>query len=198
MVGQNQVAVVAAILGPSIWSDYFIGARIYSKMSALYQFDPEYQQAILGIIQGVLGSQQFWLCRGLFLTTVVFACAAAFRIFRRSSSDHRREESAVILLVLLAVPHLLIYDLGLLLIPIGHWLTLHRDRPADFPLWPAVMLYGLTMIAPLYRHVPGFSLVPLAMLVTLSCLAYRWSTTHFGNSANGQVPDPGSCLNGAS
>ncbi len=166
----SQAAVVAIVLGPSIWRDYFVGASIYSRLSSLYQFDPEYQQAILGIIQGWLGGEQIWLCRGLALLVAAFAGWGAFRIFRSPTTNHRMEESAVILLVLLVIPHLLIYDLTLLLIPMVHVLALHRERDDEVPAWPAALLYGLTMLAPLYRTVPGFSLVPLAMLTTLVIL----------------------------
>ena len=83
----------------------------------------------------------------------------------------------MILLVLLVNPHLLIYDLTLLLIPMVHVLALHRESDYEFPAWPAALLYGLTMLAPLYRTVPGFSLVPIAMLTT-RCILMRVNQMH--------------------
>ncbi len=166
----SQAAVVAIVLGPSIWRDYFVGASIYSRLSSLYQFDPEYQQAFLGIFQGLIGGEQIWLCRGLSLLASIFASWGAFRIFRSPIVNHRIEESAAILMILLVIPHLLIYDLTLLMIPMVHVLVMHCQSPGDVPVWPAALLYGLTMLAPLYRTVPGFSLVPLAMFATLYIL----------------------------
>ena len=162
-----QAAVVAIVLGPSIWRDYFVGASIYSRLSSLYQFDPEYQQAFLGIIQGLLGGEQIWRCRGIALLVAAFAGWGTFRIIRSPVANHRMEESASILLTLIVIPHLLVYDLTLLLIPMVHVLTLHRERADEVPAWPAALLYGLTMLAPLNRTVPGFSLVPLSILATL-------------------------------
>ena len=173
----SQAAIVAIVLGPNIWRDYFVGTSIYSRLSSLYEFDPEYQQALLGIFQGWLGGEQIWLCRGLALLVAAFACWGAFRIFRSPTANHRMGESSVILLVLLVNPHLLIYDLTLLLIPMVHVLALHRESDYEFPAWPAALLYGLTMLAPLYRTVPGFSLVPIAMLTTL-CILMRVNQMH--------------------
>lgn len=87
--------------------------------------------------------------------------------------DYRLEESAVTLMALLCVPHLLIYDLVILLIPIGHLFGFSRDYPEIFPAWPPTLLYVLAMIAPIYPTVPGFSVIPCAMLFTQVMLARR-------------------------
>ncbi len=168
-----QATVVSVILGPEIWRDYFAGARIYSKMNAIFVFSPDYQQAIMGTVQAALGHHQIWIAQGVYAAVLAFVLLLSFRIFRLRTIEHRTEESTVILMVLLSMPHLLIYDLVLLLIPIGHLFSLHQDRPAVIPKWPAISLYLLTMIAPIYTTFPGFSLIPIAMLVTLGLMSAR-------------------------
>ena len=200
-----QAILVASLLGPLIWQQYFIGARIYSQLGAIYNFSPDYQQAVLGTMQALLGGAHSIIAKLVYAVVVGVVLLLTFRVtgFRRKESpaaepwqsstggsepdasganthfsgnvdeDYRVEESTVILMVLLCVPHLLIYDLVLLLIPIGHLFGLHRDYPELFPAWPPILLYSLTMIAPIYPLVPGFSLIPCAMLLVQVLLATR-------------------------
>jgi hypothetical protein len=168
-----QATIVAVILGPEIWLEYLRGAAIYTKMHALFQFNAEYQQSVLGTVHDLLGEDQIVLARVIYLVILTFVLFLAFRIFRLRAGDYRVEESTVILMVLLALPHLLIYDLVVLLIPIGHLFALHRERPNEFPVSQASFLFLLPMISLLYPITPGFSLVPIAMLAILYALAFH-------------------------
>jgi hypothetical protein len=83
------------------------------------------------------------------------------------SKGHRKiEYSAMVILTLLISPHLLTYDVSMLLIPVAFLWSGTMQIGEDKERWLGSILYLSAMITFIYYYM-GFSLVPAAMLWTL-------------------------------
>src|SRR5262249_39428295 len=78
----------------------------------------------------------------------------------------RIEQSSLVLFSLLLSPHLLTYDLSMLLMPIAYLFSGKMHVGEQEERWLGGILYLSAMITFIY-FVIGFSLVPAAMLWTL-------------------------------
>jgi len=78
----------------------------------------------------------------------------------------RIEQTALVLFSLLLSPHLLTYDLSMLLIPIAYLISGKMNIGAEEERWLGGLLW-LSAMLPRFYYIIGFSLVPVVMLWTL-------------------------------
>jgi alpha-1,2-mannosyltransferase len=165
--GIAQLATAALALGPAIWLEYLQAARNFAAIDRLHDFSGDFQQSIQGIlvnIGGIHGRAIGLVLQALSALTAVLLLARI--IYRRNGAapdSWRRQYSGLVLFMMLSLPHLLIYDLVLLLLPIAF--LLGRDNRA------AVLLYASAEISQLY-NLTGFSVVPLFSFWAMVCLAF--------------------------
>jgi alpha-1,2-mannosyltransferase len=164
-----QVVVVGSTLGFDVWRDYRNALPMYGRLAKLFQFTADYEHSITGILSNVLGRQHLGIARGIH---AIIAFAAAWQLWRIvrpfSKSSLRREQSAAVLFTLLVTPHLLVYDLTVLLFPIAVLWAEHQRSDEDSTSLPdGLLLYSAAMLAPAYL-VTGFSIVPVALFWVLT------------------------------
>jgi hypothetical protein len=82
----------------------------------------------------------------------------------------RIEQSALIVFSLFLSPHLLTYDLSMLLIPIAYLFSAKMGIGADQERWLGGVLYFSATITFVY-FLLGFSLVPAVMLWTMFAIS---------------------------
>jgi hypothetical protein len=177
--GLFQAAWSAAVLGPKVLVDYLHNMWTFGHILKSSHPTPDHGHSMGEVLTIVLGNNYVNLCNGVHLVAVA---AGAFWFFRtihpRSrplawkvdeeeyEKNWRMEQSTLVLFSLLLSPHLLTYDLSMLLIPIAHLLSgkMHVDQEEE--RWLGGLLYLSAMITFIY-YLIGFSLVPAAMLWTL-------------------------------
>ncbi len=155
-----QQGLVAMLLGPNLLLRYVENARIYADLQQLYQFDPSYQHSLSGILIDLFGTEYATVWRGVHALVVLLAAGLVFR-FPRGAGSPGSEPLLAVLLTLLAAPHLLLYDLSLLAIPI----VLLSKAGSSSAGW-AVLLYLAAMGSPFYQ-LSRFSVVPVVILLTV-------------------------------
>jgi hypothetical protein len=188
-----QAGFVVTALGPAVLADYAGNGPALGRFAQLYSNTADHQHATAGILFDLLGWRYQTLCNLAHLA--VAGCAGLlFWKFLRSrravagggegADAWRFEESALVLFSLLLAPHLLTYDLSLLLIPaVNLWIAQLGGDREEMPI--GVMLYLFATLCMLYLAI-GFSLVPLALLWGLYRLA------RLGPPLPGPLPPPGS------
>lgn len=162
-----QTGTTAAVVGVEVFVGYVQNLKTYLELARVESNTADHQHALAGVVRNLLGPEWADLSK-LLHTGVVFVAAGL--LWRVRTQESRMEYSAVLLFTLLAAPHLLTYDLALLL-PVCVWLCVPvgGDRPPE-RVALAVALYLAGAAAPLY-HFTGFSVVPLILLGGLFVLA---------------------------
>jgi len=155
-----QQALALALLGPGVFTAYVENIRVYADLQRMYHFDPSYQHALFGVLMNCLGGDYSAVWSAIHLLAVGLAAVFVFRIVRQSP-DTPLEGAAAVLLLLVTPPHLLLYDLALLAVPIN----VLAGRGSPLRGW-AALLYLAAMVAPVYR-LTGFSIIPAVLLLTL-------------------------------
>jgi hypothetical protein len=186
--GLCQAAWSAAVLGPKILVDYLQNMWTFGHILKSSHPTPDHGHSLGEVLTIVLGNDYVNLCNGVHLVAVVVGAFWFFRTIhprgrsQRDSSFRTRliprtlnnesrvnwriEQSALVIFSLLLSPHLLTYDLSMLLIPIGFLFSGKMQIGEQQERWVGGLLYFSAMITFVY-FVIGFSLVPAAMLWTL-------------------------------
>lgn len=197
-----QFGAVAWILGWEAWRDYAQNLGVYSQLSGIYRFTPDYEQSLSGILINLFGPQRAVWFKTIHLLVAMAAAVGLWRIVHaeRSAAATRqrpvvrehfqaKELAGVVLFCLLGTPHLLVYDLSLLLAPIA---LLHRiasdDARADRM---ALALYGSAMLTPVFGWL-GASIMPVVLLLAIARLGAATSSrveqfAHLGEQVIGGV-----------
>jgi hypothetical protein len=178
-----QAGLVALALGPGVLADYLRDLPTLARIPQAYSYGPDYQHATAGTLRNLLGTRLGTFPTLAHLVVVGWAGLLLWKVVRargpaapaRAGAEGGRpawrlEEAAVVLFCLLLPPHLLFYDLSLLLIPAFHlWAArLGQGDPEEAPV--GALVYFCATFAVAYRFI-GFSLVPVALLWGLHRLA---------------------------
>jgi hypothetical protein len=205
-----QLAVVAAMLGPSVLAAYVGDWPVCAKISLIYHLAPWAQHGLGITVQNLLtalGCAEAASHRAGMLLQLLVASAAGVLLWRaiamskrnratqpdeeRSFADQHfvpvpvrmtetslrtaeaslaNEQTCAVLFMLLVTPHVLLYDLSLLVVPLVNLWSSSRWRLG-------VALYAVTSVfaIPVYDAV-GFSIVPVVLLVTLFRLTCAGTT----------------------
>lgn len=163
--GLVQLALVVATLGVEVLVSYLETSRVVGQWYRLMTMAPDHQHALTGILTSFFGPDFRTVAMAIQAALTVLAGWWLFRVTRTNS---RLELAAAVPFILLAIPHLLTYDLVYLLIAVVSLLSSCRERPGL--LAPAVLLYAAATLAPLYALI-GFSLVPLVLFGELFVLS---------------------------
>jgi len=186
--GFFQAAWSAAALGPKILVDYFQNMWTFGHILKSSHPTPDHGHSLGEVLTIVLGNDYVNFCNGVHLAAVAVGAFWFFRTLypkrqgrqdlsfgvhsvRRMRNDESRsnwriEQSALVIFSLLLSPHLLTYDLSMLLIPIAYLLSGKMQVSAEEERWLGGLLYLSAMITFIYFLI-GFSLVPVVMLWTL-------------------------------
>jgi len=166
-----QVLVVSAALGPGLLHDY-IGIVQRVAMSA-GEFEPKIwaMHSLRGAIELVLGQTR------LATTIWLLGAAAVVWLARRATARHQSPEvrfALICLVALLLNPHLYVYDLVLMAVPLAclaAWLVERRNPAHAHMQYLAYSLVWLPLLGPLaaITHVQLTSLALVALLWQLGC-----------------------------
>jgi hypothetical protein len=177
--GLCQAAWSAAALGPKILVDYLQNIWTFGHILKSSHPSPDHGHSLGEVLTIVLGLDYVNFCNQVHL---IAAAVGAYWFFRtihprgrlltwqvdeeESQKNWRIGQSALVLFSLLLSPHLLTYDLSMLLIPIAYLLSGKMHIGQEEERWLGGLLYLSAMITFIY-YIIGFSLVPAAMLWTL-------------------------------
>jgi hypothetical protein len=178
-----QAALTATTLGPEVLVDYARNLRTYASLSQIYQYTPDHQHALPGILTDLLGGDYSRWGTILYLVVAGYSALLLFHLIRSQrrtlspagaggqgcQDPWQLEQSAVVVSSLLMTPHLLTYDLSLLLIPITNLWLFRMGTNQGRKERLGIALYLFATFAPLYV-LTQFSLMPFALLWVLSCL----------------------------
>jgi len=184
--GLGQAALSAAALGPKILLDYLNNLRTMPRILQFFHPSPDHGHSLGEVLTIVLGNDYVRICNQIHFAAVAVATFWFFRtVFpkrdrqpdssfkaqatkqaRSDESGWRIEYSALVVLTLLISPHLLTYDVSMLLIPVAILWSGKMQVGEDEERWLGSVLYLSAMITFIYFLI-GFSLVPVAMLWTL-------------------------------
>jgi hypothetical protein len=178
-----QAGLVAAALGPGVLGDYVRNLPVLAGIPQLYPYQGDYQHATAGILINLLGARYRTFSTLVHLALVGWAGLLLWRVVRARLSaapagaggedaryGYRLEESAVVLFCLLLPPHLLIYDLSLLLIPVVNLWAAYLGTREREEMSVGLVVYLCATFSVVYLVI-GFSLVPVVFLWGLHCLA---------------------------
>ena len=185
----GQLALVRMLLGEAVIVAYVDNLRIYGELGRIYQFTADYEHALAGILTNVMGPDFAGWAKLVHFLVAGYAGWLLWRIVQMTRSQSIGtcpvEASAAVLFSLLLTPHLLVYDLSLLLLPIAllctvpsvNATTVSTDaepvgQRSTTTLALGLALYGSAMAAPLYL-LTGFSVVPLVLLATMQWCAHE-------------------------
>jgi hypothetical protein len=206
-----QAGFVSLALGPGVLADYVGNWPTFGRFAQLYSSTADHQHATAGILTDLLGWRYRTLSTLIHLA-VAGSAALLFWHFIRSrrppaapasavggagADDWRLEESAVVLFSLLLAPHLLTYDLSLLLIPAVNLWIAHMGTDREEMLI-GIVVYLFATFAIFYLAI-GFSLMPIVLLWALYRLAcLRASGIPLpGGGGRGRLGPPGkACQDG--
>jgi hypothetical protein len=167
------------MLGPKILIDYLNNMWTFGHILKTSQPSPDHGHSLGEVLTIVLGNDYVGLCNQIHLLAAVVGFYWLFRTIHPSGQpltwrvdeeqyrkSWRIEQSSLVLFSLLLSPHLLTYDLSMLLIPIAYMFSGKMHVGEQEERWLGGILYLSAMITFIY-FVIGFSLVPAAMLWTL-------------------------------
>ena len=184
--GLLQIAIVYAALGAWPIHAYASNLKMYAELSSLYRFSPDYEHSLSGILTNLFGhDSRDWMKIPHFAIVLV----AAVAVWRMSTERRAKPQAAdnplintpqvagttwinapqaatAVIFMLLFTPHLLVYDLTLLLAPMAWLWSADDDQNAKTMRKCALGLYAAGMLPPLYLAI-RFSLTPLILLWTL-------------------------------
>jgi hypothetical protein len=185
--GLLQVGSVAAILGHEVLIDFVNkGTRNALEMARVDHITPDHQHSLGGVLTNLIGQDNSDQLNWVHLAVAVVAAGLLLKIVwsnRRAlpsplkPTDHnawaasRREYAALVIFSVFLTPHLLTYDLALLLIPVAFLWALGKDAIHFEELKIGTVVY-LSAI-PTFLYYFTFSLVPVALLWALYRLARR-------------------------
>jgi hypothetical protein len=177
--GLCQAGLSAAMLGPKILVDYVHNMWAFGHILKTSHPTPDHGHSLGEVLTIVLGNDYVNLCNSVHLVAVAIGAFWFFRTIHPRSrplvwlaneenyqKHWRVEQSALVLFSLLLSPHLLTYDLSMLLIPIAYLLSGKMHIGEEEERWLGGLLYLSAMLPRIY-YIIGFSLVPAAMLWTL-------------------------------
>lgn len=181
--GLCQAAWSAAVLGPHILVDYLHNMWTFGHILKTSNPTPDHGHSLGEVLTILLGRDYVNLCNGIHLVAVAVGAFWFFRTIHPSSrplawrvddeeyqKTWRIEQSALVIFSLLVSPHLLTYDLSMLLIPIAYLLSAKMNNGEEEERWLGGLLFLSAMLPRIY-FILGFSLVPAAMLWTLFQMA---------------------------
>jgi hypothetical protein len=173
-----QVGSTAAILGHKVFVDFVTkGARNALEMARVDHITPDHQHSLAGVLTNLFGQEYTDLFNRVHLAV---AAVAALLFFKIVWSEHRslasglsghREYSALVIFSVFLTPHLLTYDLSLLLIPVAFLWAMGKAAGHFEEMKIGIFVY-LSAI-PTFLYYFAFSLVPVALLWALYRLAKR-------------------------
>lgn len=161
-----QAGTVALFLGPAVWWQYVEHLAIYGRLARIYYYSPDYVHSLPGVLGNLFGHDRSVHWERLHLGVAAAALLLFLFAWRRHPGPllpPLRDRILVPVFLLIVTPHLLVYDLALLLIPMaGAW-------PRHPPL--TLTLLVATAAAPAYV-ITGFSVVPAILLAVLGWAAF--------------------------
>jgi hypothetical protein len=173
-----QVGSTAAVLGHEVFVDFVTkGARNALEMARVDHITPEHQHSLGGVLTNLIGQEYTDLFNRVHLAVAAVAALLFFKIVwseRRSLASGlsgRREYSALVIFSVFLTPHLLTYDLSLLLIPVAFLWAMGKAAGHFEEMKIGIFVY-LSAI-PTFLYYFAFSLVPVALLWALDRLAKR-------------------------
>lgn len=178
-----QAAAVGIALGPGVILAYFENLPAVAQIAKDFRYSAVFEQSFAGMLGNLLdwlGYRHQEFTRPCMWVQMVIAACSGFLLFRviragrrfpqssaAAARAWRHEHAAAVLFLLLLTPHLLVYDLALLAIPIVHlWST------SRWLLGIGLYLSATILLALVYLQL-GFSLVPFLALLALYQLASR-------------------------
>ena len=177
--GLCQAGWSAAALGPNILLDYLNNMWTFGHILQSSHPTPDHGHS-LGEVLTILGGNEY--VRVWNQIHLAAAAVGLFWLFRtihpsgrpltwkvnaeQYQMNWRIEQSALVIFSLLLSPHLLTYDVSMLLIPVAFLWSGKMGIGLDEERWLGGVLYLSAMITFIYFYM-GFSLVPAAMLWTL-------------------------------
>ena len=178
-----QAGLVALTLGPQVLVDYTENARLYMELSETIGYSPADQHGLAGSLKNLFRGGYGDLSNLVHLAVAGYAGILLSRIVRSQRRsvelrnvheedyprDCRLEHSAVVLFSLLVIPHLLTYDLSLLLISVRSLWLAHMGIGDRDELAVGILLYSFATLSPLYVFT-GISLMPFVLLWGLYAL----------------------------
>jgi Glycosyltransferase family 87 len=177
--GLCQAAWSAAMLGPNIIFDYLHNMWTLPHILRTTHPTPDHGHSLGEVLTIVLGNDYVNFANQVHLIAVAVGAFWFFRAIHPKGrpltwhvdeAEYQRnwriEQSAVVLFTLLLSPHLLTYDVSMLLVPIAFLWSGKMNVGQERERWLGGVLYLSAMITFIY-YIVGFSLVPAAMLWTL-------------------------------
>lgn len=177
-----QMAVVAVAIQPAIVADYVWSTSLYVNHSQLYDFPDGWVHSLSGVLKnlltslGLVGAGYDSACKAVHLVVLaVVAVSAALTFWRspagrecpaESDDQWRYDHSMAVLFMLLLTPHLLLYDLVLLLVPMACLLATARWR-----LGVLIFFATSALVMPLHAWT-DVSVVPVVLVAVLFRLMF--------------------------
>jgi hypothetical protein len=172
-----QMVIVAVLLQPAIIADYLWSTSVYLQHSQIYDFPDGWVHSLAGTLQNMLGRLGYVGagcgngCKAVHVAVLLIAAAGVASWSWRSRDQNKQqcdspcgwqcEQAAAVVFTLLFTPHLLLYDLLLLLVPIVYLLETSRWRQAL-----AIYLATSALVMPVYAW-GDVSLVPFVLVAVL-------------------------------
>jgi hypothetical protein len=177
--GLCQAAWSAAVLGPRILVDYLNNMWTFSHILKTSHPSPDHGHSLGEVLTIVFSMDYVDWCNRVHLLAALVASYWFFRTVHPKGrpltwqvdqeeyqKNWRIEQSALVIFSLLLSPHLLTYDLSMLLIPIAYLFSGKMGIGQVEERSLGGLLYLSAMVTFIY-FIIGFSLVPAAMLWTL-------------------------------
>ncbi len=203
-----QVGSVTAVLGHEVFVDFVTkGTRNALEMARVDQISPDHQHSLGGVLTNLFGQEYTDLFNRVHLAVAAVAALLLFKIvwqgamlsrpkaafwhwqrYTKAAKACHTEYSALVIFSVFLTPHLLTYDLSLLLIPVAFLWSMGKAPPPHPALSPGgrgegegadhfeemKIGTGVYMSAiPTFLYYFTFSLVPAALLWALYWLAKR-------------------------
>jgi hypothetical protein len=185
-----QIGSVTAVLGHEVFVDFVTkGTRNALEMARVDQISPDHQHSLGGVLTNLFGQEYTDLFNRVHLAVAAVAALLLFKIvwqgamlsrpkaafwhwqrYTKAAKACHTEYSALVIFSVFLTPHLLTYDLSLLLIPVAFlWSMGKADHFEEMKIGTGVYLSAI----PTFLYYFTFSLVPAALLWALFRLAKR-------------------------
>lgn len=171
----SQVWAVLCFLGHEVLAAYIQNLGLYTIHSRIFKFAPFHQHALPAVLGRIFGGRFGLAFNIIHLLIVIWAAGALYKIICNVSTENHaapsmltREDAALVIFVCIAAPHLLTYDLCLLLIPIS-WLWFSNMGKIQVECALGQLCYFLSTLVPFYI-ITRFSFVPFFLLICIAVL----------------------------